>query len=160
MLAEELMQKNEALRDELLKVRAEIFLSKYRPRYYRPELKQFGCGTEAPLTFTDKQFRIGKDPLELPDRWSDEVDNIKNDLVESFRKVDNVMEMSKDSLSETLLLDMQESMNQSKLTYSGSEKSLKIAPAPDPNVCKELVINSQRVPQLPPRNIVKLGTKR
>ena len=42
----------------------------------------------------------------MPDRWSDEVDNIKNDLVESFRKVDNVMEMSKDSLSETLLLDM------------------------------------------------------
>lgn len=33
------MQKNEALRDELLKVRAEIFLSKYRPRYYRPEFK-------------------------------------------------------------------------------------------------------------------------
>lgn len=106
----------------------------------------------------DKAFRL---PKEQPtDRWSDEVEIIKNELQESFRKVDNVLEMSKDSLSETLLLDMEESMSQSKLTYSGSEKSLKIVQAPDPNVCKELVINEQRLQQLPPRTIVKLGTKR
>ena len=39
MLNEELLARNEALRDELLKVKAEIFVSKYRPRYYRPDLK-------------------------------------------------------------------------------------------------------------------------
>lgn len=38
--------KNDLLRDELLKVKAEIFVSKYRPRYYRPDLKEFGCNTD------------------------------------------------------------------------------------------------------------------
>lgn len=46
MMNEELLLRNDALRDELLKVKAEIFVSKYRPRYYRPGLKEFGCGTD------------------------------------------------------------------------------------------------------------------
>jgi hypothetical protein len=51
------------------------------------------------MTHVDKSFRLVKDPLELQDRWSDEVENMKQDLQESFRKVDTIMEMSKDSLS-------------------------------------------------------------
>lgn len=46
MFTEELLMKNDLLRDELLKVKAEIFVSKYRPRYYRPDLKEFGCNTD------------------------------------------------------------------------------------------------------------------
>lgn len=46
MMNEELMMRNEALKDELLKVKAETFVSRYRPRFYKPGLRDYGCGTE------------------------------------------------------------------------------------------------------------------
>jgi hypothetical protein len=60
MLTEELLMKNETLRDELLKVRAEIFLSKYRPRYYQINKKHFGCGTDETHINTEKISELVK----------------------------------------------------------------------------------------------------